>query len=401
MKRYRVFPLVLCILASYIPALSGYEATGYLTYTTSDSVARPAARSSTLFQVRIEGAQWRIRTEPAIERQGGIAYHEAWNDTNGVITAVTALSKGINALDSPFTSLRAHLASAGGLKSSSHLQPSDEDNPLGAPGFLKSGTNNIGNAAVAVARKSTFPPIDSSYIGFVWYVFTAPTVETAGGQGMLMQVWDDGNPTRTRFRRASWAQFPQEPFLLSSASYTWAGIEIGADGARRTLNLPGGVPPARPAARYEVTSATNVQGLTLPLRFKLERFQSQSAEGSVNTLLTTINGVTVTACAGMNNAVAAVPVLPTRTYVSDYRMAADGLKDRSLHYMVESNGLPSMTAVKKSAIFRRALAAINDSGRRSVRGRCIAVFVLLVAPIVVFAVYRRFHWRGREPKKLL
>src|SRR5438552_4177397 len=58
-------------------ASDGYEAMGHLTFTHFDASGKPKSKNVMMFDVKVAGTKWRIRTEPVIECMGGIGFFEA------------------------------------------------------------------------------------------------------------------------------------------------------------------------------------------------------------------------------------------------------------------------------------------------------------------------------------
>jgi len=56
---------------------AGYEVTGCLAYTTYDSLGSPTGKKVMLFRLECRRDLWRIRTEPAVRMQNGIAFHDS------------------------------------------------------------------------------------------------------------------------------------------------------------------------------------------------------------------------------------------------------------------------------------------------------------------------------------
>lgn len=291
-----------------------------------------------MFEVEVAANKWRIRTEPVIQGQGGIGYYEAAYTTNDSVFKLTVLESAYRSSESPFGSLQAELKKAKRedvyFTNTSRIEVYSSSNSslihgrsTNAPVGMEAA-NHIHNVAVAVEAKGKFPPVDSSYVATLWFAFTPPNGQMDGTNKMLLQIWDDGNPQKTRFRRASWKQLTEYPNLVSDAVYGWAGKQLLPDGYLDDLKKSGWIKPESIAAHYEVNGVTNVDGLTLPLNFKLTRFNSKRLGSETPKIETTIEASVVKA--GRFSSGRSLDVhIPGKTVVSDYRLSRQMLDSNS------------------------------------------------------------------------
>ena len=221
--------------------VNGYEAIGHLTYSRFDVSGKVTHKIVMMFDVKIRGEEWFIRTEPVIEGNG-VGFYEASYFTDDYVMRVTGLNAAYKSSESPFQSLRSELKESKKqdvyFTNNSHRVAATYSNLFSASTQPKRTTiqnkkTNVmqaDNVAVAVAIKGKYPPVDPSYVAFLWFAFTTPNEQDDGTNKMLLQIWDDGNPQKNRFRRASWNQFLEQPKLASSAVYNWIGKDLMRNG---------------------------------------------------------------------------------------------------------------------------------------------------------------------------
>ena len=77
MPVYGIMAMLLVVCGVSASAANGFEAMGYLTYTTFNALGDATYKNVMMFNVKAGANTWRIRTEPVIERAGGIGYYEA------------------------------------------------------------------------------------------------------------------------------------------------------------------------------------------------------------------------------------------------------------------------------------------------------------------------------------
>ena len=274
------------ITGDRVHAAEGYEVMGHLSYTAFDASANPTRKRVIMFDVKV-GKTWRIRTEPVIECLGGIAYHETFSETNNCIWALTAFEAAFKPSDSPFNKLRSALKKS--KKDDVYFTNATLKLPDEATGSASKATSvdSAKNVAIATILSGKYPPMDSSYAAFLWFAFTPPSMQTDGTNQMLLQIWDDGNPRNSRFRRAKWTQFAEPPKLLSGAVYNWVGLQWLPDGTVAGMRSKDVLQPLEIAARYEVFGTTNLGNLVLPSSVKLTRYASKQSEDGKRRVLTT------------------------------------------------------------------------------------------------------------------
>jgi hypothetical protein len=298
-----------------------------------------------MFDVKI-GRTWRVHTEPVIECKSGIAFQEGFSDTNNCIWFLTAFEPAYRPSESPFQKLRAELKES----------KKDDVYFINPPHQLPPGiTSRSGgasqeppsNAAVATVLSVKYPPMDPSYAAFLWFAFTPPSEQRDGRNGMLLQIWDDGNPHSARFWHTKWKQFPEPPQLVSSAVYNWVGKQWLPDGTVAGIKVSDVPQPLMMNARYEVDATTNFNGLVLPSKMTLTRYGTKpSADGTPPVLTTDVVVVT-----GVRRLPADEPSeakLPGRTYVSDYRLAAGNVDARPVGYFLGAGSLPPAKEVEEA-----------------------------------------------------
>lgn len=397
-----------CLVAAFLVACSegmyaadGYRAMGYLTYTRFDA-DNPTYKRMLMFEVKVDGAEWQIRTEPVIEKTGGIAYYEASRTTNDSIILLTGFASAYKSAESPFQALRPTLKnliendSLSANKSPSPLPAlsnalTSEKSPETAAivsnllsslgktvGTNRVASNHINNVAEAVAVKGTYPPSDPSYVALVWFALTPPNI---GPDKMLLQIWDDGNRRSTRFRRAKWTQFKEDPQLVSSAVYDWVGKQLLKDGSLETIDTSDVTKPEEMAANYEVETSTNFNGLTLPASFKLTRFTPWRRNNGEQVTSSTVVGKVVEV--GTFSADGSLEVkLPGKTAVIDYRLSADELKGSSVQYITSSNSLPEEGWIRRTGQFKRSSIAVETTTTRSSLVRWSLFALIAIFPLV-------------------
>lgn len=262
-----VFMLCLVCCAG-VRAADGYEAIGCITYTRFSTLGQATHKNLMMFDVKVHGSQWRIRTEPVIEGKG-IGFYEASYSTNDFVLRITGLDAAYRSSESPFQSLRKELKKSQkedvffenpvlnpAVYSSAQLLSTTSAKTFNRTGKPDSSVAN--NVAVAYAIKGEYPPVDSSFVAFLWFAFTSPRVQNDGKNNLLLQTWDDGSHPKIRFRRAQWKQSVDPPNLVSSAVYGWMGRQLLPDGALVDIGTSGNL--GEVAARYDVDITTNLSG---------------------------------------------------------------------------------------------------------------------------------------------
>jgi hypothetical protein len=320
-------------------AVSGYQAMGYLVYTRFNPSGEVTHKVVRMFDIKVAGPEWRIRTEPVIEGKG-IGFYEVSSGTNDFVLNVTGFDAAYRASESPFQDLRreiqeSHPAEVFFTNPPPPAMPADYAklfSPSNARDQSNSNSARSDNIATAFVINGSYPPADQSYAAFVWFAFTPPSPLTNNSDRMLLQNWDDGNRLNNRFRRARWNQFPAPPQLVSDAVYDWVGKERPPDGRLRDLNISDVSKPEDAAATYEVVTATNFFGLTLPVNFKLTRFTPQRSDRGEQVVSSTMTAV-VTKLEKLASQELSPPKVPGKTYVSDYR--GSGQPD---NYILDSDG---------------------------------------------------------------
>jgi hypothetical protein len=392
--------------AGAAPAPESYEAMGYITYTSFDAMGQAKYRSMMVFDAKVADERWRIRTAPVIEGKGGIGFYEAFHGTNDSVLVVTAFKPAYNRSQSAFEGLRALLKESNKDEvyfAQTQHPASTVYSDLLPPATAGSETTRpkgktakrIDNVAVATAVKGKYPPADPSYTSFVWFALTTPPSENGSLNGMLLQVWDDGNPHATRFRRAIWEQFPEKPRLVSRARYDWRGKQLLPDGTVNEINTSDVSDPLAVAAQYEVFATTNLDALVLPLHFKLTRFSTkQSGIGEPRAASTLVGLVVRVGSVAADDDIAAR--VPGKTFVSDYRLSAEEINGAPLKYVLDSNSPPAIGQIKRSRLYDRALRATRTSG--STPYRRFLLLALLLVPSLLLTIFcaRTCRKRGFE-----
>ena len=103
------------------------------------------------------------------------------------------------------------------------------------------------------------------------------------------------------------------------------------------------------AARYEVNAETNFNGLVLPLKFTLTRFDIKRSPNGEQRPVSTVVASTVKVSRLASDESLDVK-LPAKTFVNDYRVSAGDLKGSSHTYVVDStsNFPPTIEQLKRS-----------------------------------------------------
>ncbi len=333
-----------------VRAVDGYEVMGYLTYTSFNAPGKPRSKAVMMFDVKVAGESWLIRTEPVLQGKGGIGFYEAASSPNDCVVSLTAFDSAYKSSESPFQKLRAQ------------LMESNKDDvyftnpPLVIPAAFSNvvrttipdPSNSVGNVAVARVVSGKNPPVDSSYAAFLWFAFTPPNVQIDGTNKMLLQIWDDGNPLKTRLRRATWNRFAESPHLVSSAVYAWVGKYLLPSGKLDDIDVSDVSKPLEIAVRYAVEEATNFSAFRLPLNFSLTSFNTErlgNDEPGVSSSLV----ASVVKARRFSSAKFLEVKAPGKTYVSDDRFSDGALNPRPLNYLIESKSGSLLGQIQKSA----------------------------------------------------
>lgn len=373
-------------------ARDGYEVMGYFTSTRFDTSNNPAFKSAMMFNVKVLDGKWRIRTEPVINGQGGIGFHEVFHDEDDSIISLTMLGSAYDGAESPFRDLRENLNKlmADDPLFTNSSQKQIVASPLvastGKAGQLTPLVKPIGNVATARVIKSDFPPVDPTSVALIWFGFTPPRLQTFGTNEMLLQIWDDGSAPKSRFRQARWNSFPEAPHLVSNASFNWTGKQILANGAIEDIKISDVTNPLETAASYEVASTTNLNGMVIPLNFKLTRFKAKTSTVNKFQVANIVN-LSVVRISQFSSPEELNVQIPGKTFFSDYRLSSGELQGRPLNY-IDTNPPPEVSAVKDSKLYKRTLMVVNQTAHATPRSniRWILAGCLLI-PLFALLIY--------------
>ncbi|MBP9899839.1 MAG: hypothetical protein IT579_24085 [Verrucomicrobia subdivision 3 bacterium] len=358
-----------------------------------------------MFDVNVGAINWRIRTEPVIECEGGIGYYEASLSTNDCILMVTGLESAYKSSESPFQSLRTKLKESKKddvyfATANPKIQTAIPNSFSGSAAFKKmpvtsekATANLVDNVAIADVLQSKYPRVDPSYVAFLCFAFTPPNEQKDGTNKMLLQIWDDGNRQKTRFRHASWNQFAEPPHLVSSAVYGWVGKQILPNGTLEDINTSDVSKPFDMAARYDVDVPTNCSGLKLPLSFKLTRFDTERSENKEPKVVSTVVASVIKVSLLTSNESLEVKV-PGKTFVSDYRLSAGELKGAHLGYLLDSNTPPTTEQIKQGSLYKRTSEIAKTSPPKPYLRWALLAF-LLAFPVVAI-IFWKYLARTRE-----
>jgi len=378
-------------------AMGAYETSGYLVYTAFDLMNRPIVKDVRLFNVKVRGEEWLIRTEP-VERSRAkysVFYWEGCRATSGDVIMLTSLAPfGSDGLR--FDDLRkvVERECADDLAFASH-EPiiTIADSPVSQQNSPeRSPARPADNVALAKHFRGPCPPVDNSYVALLWFAFAyRPASADRTEQGELTpQIWDDGNTIDRRFLHAVWKPLEGPPHLTKEASFGWSGIRVASDGKRSGI-APETVRTNR-AATYSIGVITNYLGLVLPLRFELVRFRSSKPAGSGSDVLTTVVGLVK--AVGVLPPEASMEIgVPGKTFVSDYRLAATETHGRPMRYLISSNLSPAIGIVTNSPAYR---IATHNSGTAAAPGQRSGKQALLALILVTPAFVLLYLWGSRR-----
>lgn len=391
---FAVFAAVVLFCSSALAADS-YCASGHLTYTGLDARGEPVYRKVLLFDLRVSPNGWHIRTEPILQGFGGIGFYEGIGGSNDTVLRRTTLAMAYRPPEVPIEDLRAQVQEIE-KEAIEFMQkhPAGQDVPAfsrfaqAAPrgdSPRATGTNQLNNDAVASVFSGEYPPTDSSEIALLWFAFTPP--KPRADRKMLLQVWDDGHPTKHRFRRATWKQFADPLALISEAEYHWPGVEIAPDGTIASIGVQG----TAVAARYEVAASTNVGGFALPRQFRLTRYVSEKPGGASSSVPRTVSTTSATLARVLVDDRPAAALVPSdgATFVSDFRLSSPDVKGAVVSYVLRSNDLPSVQEVKQSRNYQRVALAARLAGTPLKTRILIVAFLVLSTLILGLVLWRR------------
>lgn len=382
---------------------NGYEAIGYLVYTRYNIAGEATHKVVRMFDVKVAGSEWRIRTEPVIEGRG-IGFYEVSSNTNDFVMKVTGFDAAYKSSESPFQELRrelrkSHPAVVFFTNPPAPAKPSALSNAVFQLDKSKHSTttnsNQSDNVATAVVLQGEYPPVDQSYAAFVWFAFTPPKPLAVVPEKMLLQIWDDGNPDKNRFRRAHWQCFSEPPQLILDAAYKWEGKERFQNGALKDISTANVNGREELSAHYVVEAKTNFWGAVLPLGFRLTRYAPTLSTNGLAVVSSTMNATVVRLGFLESDQLLGVQI-PGKTYVSDYRVANQGLNGLALQYDT-SNALPAVDQLKQSAAFRLKERLVSDSQLR-LRYRWLILSMLLIPTIILIVFWSRRN-RGEAVRK--
>ena len=137
--------------------------------------------------------------------------------------------------------------------------------------------------------------------------------------------------------------------LIARARYSWSGIEILPDGAVASINTSDVAEPLGVAAHYDVEALTNFSQMSLPLKFKLTRFDHKQRKDDPKAVVATVIA-SVVCIKPLPVDVSPSAALPGKTFVNDYRLSAGALRGRHLAYVVDSTPLPATEQLKQSRL---------------------------------------------------
>jgi RNA polymerase sigma factor (sigma-70 family) len=201
------------------------------------------------------------------------------------------------------------------------------------------------NSAIGLIENDAVPEnIAGNHISELWLALASSSYLNNSKNGMIEPVYYLIDPSMRNegwVEKASWNRFHDPPHLPQQVIYLNKNI-VGMNGSRRVVIQP--PPPFEKGftrAIYNVEEATNIDGLTLPIRFSFkELFLNPTVTPvELETNFNIIGNVTTvrTVCERTNF----IPEPTEATYVDDRRFARAPKPVEALAYMVTNNVWPA------------------------------------------------------------
>jgi hypothetical protein len=390
--------LSMYLVNSVTSAAEGYQAVGQLVLTSFDKEGAPAYKNVLVFQVRVSGEKWVIRTEPLISKAGGIAFYESSNDTNNCVVKITSFKSTPDDRQSPIQAHRTDLLSNSELGRYTNYWSNPRIDSVTPPSTVSkalasSPKSQINNDGIAIVRQGKYPTADPSGCALLWHVFIPPAARNSPeSERRLLQVWDDGHPNEIRFRQAEWELFSGAPQLVSNAKYFWKGKRLLANGNLEDLPGSNSNDALQLAARYVVSRFTNYSELQIPLEFTLTRFLRQ--ENPHHQVVSTVVGSVVSLSKLDEHALLGLNIT-SNTFVNDYRLADRERDGAPFSYLLKSNSIPEVSTVTNSAAYIRHDRSLRENNSaKPARYIRVVMFVFVFAPLLLIGTLAlRRRWR--------
>lgn len=260
---------------------------------------------------------------------------------------------------------------------------------------------NIALSGTAEVNPGATPLPDLSLASYIWLTYASHCYLGTNHTEQLKQIWDFDDETR-KFTDLTlpgkWQASDNPPHLPESLIYFNEGqYFVNINGRPSTMDAPKPYDGGWTNAHFEVLSATNIAGLTLPASSRFTRFAPRPNGTSSNDLaaitVVDIDLIGVMA-AGQVGARDLLPHLPPNLLVSDNRLQPE--IDVPIHYrsrekwltLEEVSRLPEFDS--QFRIAKRMRAEKQDALRSaSLRTRAVyAAFVVVLLVPLVFAIIK-------------
>lgn len=245
------------------------------------------------------------------------------------------------------------------------------------------------NDAVGAIYPTIVPKPGVHFSHVVWLAFISGAYLNADKERELPRMWIDPGRSVTFKPISKWDLKDSPPYISESIKFSNNGrVENYRDGK---VVLREFAPPYEAGyldAKYSLIQSTNISGITLPLKFSLNRYTKKQSASSAEDLklLTSVTGV-VHRIDMKCSIEKFTPELSVYTLVADYRVVGSGDPDtpRPLRYMLRKGAWRGEKEVRESDEYRnRELRrAVNEKYRERLTGFRWVVLLLMGAICLV------------------
>jgi hypothetical protein len=261
------------------------------------------------------------------------------------------------------------------------------------------------NDALGAIYPTIVPRPEAHYSHVVWLAFISGAYLNADKERRLPRMWNEPARSVTFKPISKWDLKDSPPYILESVKFGNNGkVEYYRDGK---VSIREFAPPYEAGyldAEYSLIQSTNISGITLPLKFSLNRYAKKKPASSAEDLrlLTSVTGV-VHRIDMKCSIEKFIPELSVTTSVADYRVvgSTDPDNPRPLRYFLKKGAWRGEMEVRESDEYhnRELRSAASKKYREGLTGfRWVVVLMMGAISLVAYwyAKTNRFLVKDEE-----